>query len=162
MTTDVEQLIEMSLIEARLAIELGRTWSPLVHIIHPHGVKSVVIRGIEGDSRPKNKIAHLINSWRKKLNGSLVITITANWVGDDACKYPLPRSLRNPFPGGREALIVAIWGLNGAASRGLQAYTRCADGTVVFDDLEWQEPSSEDPWGASGQSKRQCGRRRTQ
>ena len=66
MTNDIEELIELSLSGARSAIEEDGSWEPLVHILHPKGVESVVIRGMGADPRQKDQLASRINSRLKK------------------------------------------------------------------------------------------------
>jgi hypothetical protein len=143
MTNDIEELIELSLSEARSAIEEGGSWEPLVHIVHPKGVESIVIRGMGADPRQKNQLADRINSRLKELNGLLVIMITDCWVGKEIPGESMTPSLQTSFHRQAEALMISVWGPDGVATCGVQMYRRCADGKVVFEELQWQEPSTE-------------------
>jgi hypothetical protein len=143
MTIDIEELIELSLCEARSVIKAGGTWSPLVHILHPEGMQSMRIRRMSADPREKDRVASLINSEMKELNGIVAIMITDNWVADETGGNSVHRSMQTPFPGQAQALVVAIWGADGVATCGMQMYRRCANGKVEFEELKWEEPSTE-------------------
>jgi hypothetical protein len=143
MTIDIEKLIEMSLSGARSVIEEGGTWSPLLHIVPSEGVWSVFLRGMIADPCRKNLVEILIKSRMKELNGIVAIMISDTWVGDATPADSLRPSLQDPFPGRAEALAVEMWWRDGVAECGLQMYRRCADGKVVFEELQWQEPSTE-------------------
>ncbi len=128
MTNDIEELIELSLSEARSAIEEDGSWEPLVHIFHPKGVESIVIRGMGADPRQKDQLASRINSRLRELNGLLVIMVTDCWVGKGIPGISMTPSLQTPFHRQAEALMVSVWG---------------PDGRVEFEELKWEEPSAE-------------------
>jgi hypothetical protein len=69
--------------------------------------------------------------------------ITDTWAANEAQKHSVSGSLQHPHPGSTEALMVAIWGPDGVPTFGAQMYRRCADGKVEFEELIWEEPSSE-------------------
>lgn len=135
MTNDIEELIELSLSKARSAIEEDGSWEPLVHIFHPKGVESIVIRGLGADPRQKDQLANRINSRLRELNGLLVIMVTDCWVGKGIPGKSMPPSLQTPFHRQAEALMVSVWGPDGVATCGAQMYRRCADGKVEFEEL---------------------------
>lgn len=143
MTIDVEELVELSLSEARSAIEGYGSWEPLVHIFHPKGVESILIRGLGADPRQKDQLANRINSRMKELNGILVIMVTDCWVGKGIPENSMTGSLQTPYLRQAEALMVAVWGPDGVTTCGMQMYRHCSNGKVQFDKLEWTEQSNE-------------------
>lgn len=143
MTNDIEELIELSLSEARSAIEEDGSWEPLVHIVHPKGVESIVIRGMGADPRQKDQLASRINSRLRELNGLLVIMVTDCWVSKRIPGKSMTPSPQTPFLHLAEALMVSVWGPDGVATCGVQKYRSCADGKVEFDELKWEKPSTE-------------------
>jgi hypothetical protein len=143
MTNDIEELIELSLSEARSAIEENGSWEPLVRIFHPNGVESIVIGGLSADPRQKDQLANRINSRLREPNGLLVIMVTDCWVGKEIPVKSMTPSLLTPFHRQAEALTISVWGLDGVATCGVQMYRRCADGKIEFEELKWEEPSAE-------------------
>ncbi len=142
-TEEVIEVLQRSLSEARSVIEAGGTWSPLVHILHPEGMQSMRIKGMSADLREKDRVARLIIADMKELNAIVAIMITDNWVADETWGNSVHRSMQAPFPGRAQALVVAIWGPDGVATCGMQMYRRSANGKVEFEELKWQEPSTE-------------------
>lgn len=93
--------------------------------------------------KQKNLVADIIRTRFEELNGTLVIMITDNCVRDETANLPLTPSQQSPRPSSCEALMVAIWGPDGIPTCGMQLYQRCADGKVMFEELEWEEQSTE-------------------
>jgi hypothetical protein len=141
-TDEVNEMLQRSLREARSAIEEEGSWEPLVHILHPQGVESFVIRGMGADPRQKDHLANRINSRLRELNGLLVIMVTDCWVGEGIPGKSVAPSLHTSFHRQAEALMVSVWGPDGVATSGVQMYRRCTDGKVAFEELEWGEPSA--------------------
>ena len=84
-----------------------------------------------------------ISSKMKELNATLAIMITDTWVANETQKNSVTGSQHHPFSGSAEALMVAIWGPDGVATCGAQMYSRCSTGKVEFEELKWEEPSTE-------------------
>jgi len=143
MTDEVMEVIQSSLNKARSVIKAGGTWSALVHIMHPGEMVSVRFPGLSEDPREKGRIVSLISSRMKEVNASVAIMITDTWVPNETQRTSVTGSLQHPLPGSAEVLTVAVWGPDGVATCGIQVYRRCANGKVEFEELKWEEPSTE-------------------
>jgi hypothetical protein len=132
----VNTLIEKSLRTARSVIERGGTWGFLAHIVYPGGVQSLIAKGLHSDPGERAKINDEINLLMEVLKGNLLITISDAWISEitsDGCDV----SLDSPFPGGRTALAVSVWGCSRRLTTGTQEYQRLPDGRVFFGELLW-------------------------
>ena len=136
-STAARELIEETLDDARWTTMQGKRWAPLAQLIHPRGIQSMRIRGMSGAEEEKRLVAQRIEEDRKSLNASVAIMITDVWVGKREEKMRPSES-----PNRTEALFVAAWGANKISTLGSQGYTRKLDGTVVFEEFEWEEPGS--------------------
>lgn len=143
MKDEVTEVIENSLSKARSVIEAGETWSPLVHILHPEDMVSVRFPGLSEDPREKGRVISQISSGMRELNANVAIMITDTWTANETQKQFVTRSLQHPLPGSAEALMVVIWGPDGVPTSGAQLYRRSASGKVEFEELQWEEPSTE-------------------
>jgi len=139
MKTIVDRLIEESLSKARLVIEEGGTWKPLVHIVHPLGVRSTRVPGLCSGPVKKVKVVDEINHQLSVLNSNLMITVSDLWIDEDTPDRFVAISWDTPFTGHRKALIVAISACCDRLTCGMQMYMRCADGQVLFDEFFWGE-----------------------
>jgi hypothetical protein len=136
-STEAKELIEETLDQARWAITQGKRWAPLVQLMHRGGVENMRIRGFGGTEEEKRIIARQIEEERLRLNASLVVMVSDAWVGASGDRVRPSKS-----PNRTEALTVAVWGADKVSTLGSLAYTRSLDGTVIFAEFEWGEPSS--------------------
>ena len=136
-SVEAKQLIEVTLDQARWAIAEGKKWAPMVQIIHPSGVENMRIRGFSGAEEEKRLIARHIEGGRRRFNASAVIMISDVSVG-----VPGDKVRPSKAPNRTEALMVAARGADKVSTLGSQSYSRSLDGTVIFAEFEWSEPSS--------------------
>jgi hypothetical protein len=132
-----KELIEETLDDARWTIAQGKRWAPLVRLIHPGGILSMLITGMSGAEEEKRLVAQRIEENRKSLHATLVIMISDVWVAK-----PNEKVRPSESPNRTEALLVAAWGAEKIRTMGSQKYTRNPDGTVVFEEFEWDESGS--------------------
>jgi hypothetical protein len=140
MMTDIDQLIENSLSEARTVIQEGGTWEPLVRIIHPLGVESMRVPELHADSTVKAKMVDFINHALSVLNGNLMITVADVWIGDDTPDGFVAISWGIPFSCRRKAILVEVRACCERLTCGIQKYMRSADGQVHFGEFDWGDP----------------------
>jgi hypothetical protein len=134
-STAAKELIEETLDDARWTTMQGKRWASLAQFIHPGGVQNMRIRGMSGAEEEKRLIARRIEENRKSLDASMVIMTSDVWVG-----APGDNTRPSASPNRTEALMVAAWGPDKVSTLGMQRYTRQVDGTVFFEEFEWDAP----------------------
>jgi len=132
---DVELLIKSSLHRARLVIEQGGTWEPLIHIVNPLGVRSMRCPGLHAGLSEKAKVVDEINHLLSMLDGILLIKVADVWIGEDTPEGFVAISWDIPFSGRRKALLVEVHACCEQLICGMQKYRRCASGQVRFDEF---------------------------
>ncbi|MGB8029852.1 MAG: hypothetical protein WCF30_09305 [Terracidiphilus sp.] len=140
MMTEIDQLMQNSLSEARSVIEGGGTWEPLVHIVHSQGVHSMRVPRLHAGLAEEAKMVDEINQQLDVLNGELLITVSDVWIGEDTPDGFVAISWGIPFSGRRKALLVQVEACCDRLTCGMQKYMRCADGQVLFGELCWGDP----------------------
>jgi hypothetical protein len=136
----VNQLIAESLSEARSVVEDGRTWEPLVHIVHSLGVQSMRAPGLHAGPVAKAKQVGEINLELSRLNSEFMITVSDVWIGEDTPEGFVAFSWDIPFSGRHKALEVEVVTCCDRLACGIQKHKRSADGQVLFGEFNWGEP----------------------
>jgi hypothetical protein len=138
--TDVDLLIGNSLSLAHSVIEEGGTWEPLVHIIHSLGVQSMRAPGLHAGLIEKAKVVDEIDHQLSVLKGSLLITVSDVWIGEDTPDGFVAISWGIPFSCRHKALLVEVRACCDRLTCGIQKYKRSADGQVLFGEFQWGDP----------------------
>ena len=93
-------------------------------------------------SGPANRteVVDRINRLRKELDGYLVIMLADNLIREENLDNSVPRSTDDPLPVPFDALVVTVWGSNGLPIHGMQRYSRCVAGQLLFEEFLWHVP----------------------
>jgi hypothetical protein len=137
--SDVDEVIESSLREARSAIREGRTWEPQLYCVHSLGVKFIPIRTLPPGLIQKVRAIDQAKPEWSAVRGGLMITVAEVWSGDDTPDGFATFSWDIPLSD-RKALLVEVKAFRDRVYYGIQKYSRCACGQVCFDEVCWVGP----------------------